>query len=84
MSAEINIAGIQIPQSDWDATPESVKAVVTVLNERLAYIEEQLNQNSQNSSRPPSSDGFSKAGKSKAEKKKKPRSSGSSSKGRKL
>ena len=53
MSAEINIAGIQIPQSDWDTTPESVKAVVTVLSERLAYIEEQLNQNSQNSSRPP-------------------------------
>jgi hypothetical protein len=43
MSAEINIAGIQIPQSDWDATPESVKAVVTVLSERLVYIEEQLN-----------------------------------------
>ena len=53
MSAEINIAGIQIPQSDWDATPERVKAVVTVLSERLAYIEEQLHQNSQNSSRPP-------------------------------
>ena len=64
MSAEINIAGIQIPQSDWDTTPDSVKAVVTVLSERLAYIEEQLNQNSQNSSRPPSSDGFSKPDKS--------------------
>ncbi|MDJ0573317.1 MAG: DUF6444 domain-containing protein [Pleurocapsa sp. MO_192.B19] len=35
------------------ATPESVKAVVVVLSERLAYIEEQLKQNSQNSSRPP-------------------------------
>ena len=79
MSAEINIAGIQIPQSDWDATPESVKAVVTVLSERLAYIEEQLNQNSQNSSRPPSSDGFSKADKSKAQKKKKPKKKPSSS-----
>ncbi len=88
MSAEINIAGIQIPQSDWDATPESVKAVVTVLSERLAYIEEQLNQNSQNSSRPPSSDGFSKLDKSKAQKKKKPKknfsSSASSHKTRKL
>lgn len=84
MSAEINIAGIQIPQSDWDATPESVKAVVTVLSERLAYIEEQLNQNSQNSSRPPSSDGFSKANKSKDQKKKKPRNSGSSPKARQL
>ena len=63
---------------------ESVKAVVTVLSERLAYIEEQLNQNSQNSSRPPSSDGFGKSDKSNAQKKKKlkkkPSSSGSSPK----
>ncbi len=71
MSAEINIAGIQIPQSDWDATPESVKVLVTVLSERLAYIEEQLKQNSQNSSRPPSSDGFVKPEKKKVEKQKK-------------
>ncbi|NES81981.1 MAG: hypothetical protein F6K63_20045 [Moorea sp. SIO1G6] len=48
MSVEINIPGIQIPLGDWDATPGSVKAVVTVLSERLAYIEEQLKQNSQN------------------------------------
>ena len=79
MSAEINIAGIRVPQSDWDATPESVKAVVTVLSERLAYIEEQLNQNSQNSSRPPSSDGFGKQDLSKAQKKKKPKKKPSSS-----
>ncbi len=79
MSAEIKIAGIQIRQSDWDATPESVKAVVTVLSERLAYIEEQLNQNSQNSSRPPSSDGLSKPDKSKTQKKKKPKKNSSSS-----
>lgn len=71
MDGEIEIVGIQIPQSDWDATPESVKAVVTVLSERLAYIEEQLKQNSQNSSRPPSSDGFVKPEKSKVQKKKK-------------
>lgn len=51
--------------ADWDATPESVKAVVTVLSERLAYIEEQLKQNSQNSSRPPSSDDFVKPEKKK-------------------
>lgn len=60
MSAKTTIAGIEIPQSDWDATPESVKAVVTVLSERLTHIEEQLQQNSRNSSRPPSSDGFGK------------------------
>ena len=43
MSSQIEIAGIkisQLDQLDWDATPESVKAVVTVLSERLAYIEE--------------------------------------------
>lgn len=58
MSSTITIAGIETPQTDWDATPESVKLLVTVLSERLAYIEEQLKQNSQNSSRPPSSDGL--------------------------
>ena len=71
MSTEIEIAGIQIAQSDWKATPESVKAVVTVLNERLGYIEEQLKQNCQNSSRPPSSDRLSNSGKSNDKKKKK-------------
>ena len=50
---------------------ESVKAVVIVLSERLAYIEEQLQQNSQNSSRPPSSDVFAKPEKSKVQKKRK-------------
>ena len=72
MSSEIEIVGIKIPQSDWDATPESVKAVVVVLSERLDYIEEQLKQNSQNSSRPPSKDDFSKPEKSRVKKKKKP------------
>ncbi len=67
----MDIAGIKIAVEDWNTTPESVKAVVTVLSERLAYIEEQLNQNSQNSSRPPSSDGFSKPEKSQSQKKKK-------------
>lgn len=46
MSAEMDIAGIKIAVADWNTTPESVKAVVTVLSERLASIEEQLNQNS--------------------------------------
>lgn len=73
MSAEIEIAGIQIPESDWNTTPDSVKGVVTVLSERLAYIEEQLNQNSQNSSRPPSSDGFGKQDLANNQKKKKPK-----------
>ena len=70
MSGEIEIAGIKIAQSDWNATPKSVQAVVTVLSERLATIEEQIKQNSQNSSRPPSSDGLRKPEKSKAKKEK--------------
>lgn len=86
MSTEIEIAGIQIPQSDWKATPESVKAVVIVLSERLGYIEEQLKQNSQNSSRPPSSDSLankpdkSKKSKNKKKPKSKPRNSSSGEK----
>lgn len=60
MSEPILIAGIEISQADWDATPASVRASVTVLSERLAHIEEQLNQNSSNSSRPPSSDTLNK------------------------
>ena len=52
---------------------ESVKGMVTVLSERLGYIEEQLQQNSQNSSRPPSSEGLGKPKSSKGQKQKKPK-----------
>ena len=38
MSTEMDIAGIKIAVADWNTTPESFKAVVTVLSERLAYI----------------------------------------------
>ena len=62
---EIEIGGEKIPQQDWEATPASVKQAlvnlaeqVKQLSERLATVEEKLNQNSSNSSRPPSSDGF--------------------------
>jgi hypothetical protein len=58
MREEIEIAGIKIPKADWDATPQSVQMLVRVLSERLAQLEEKLGQNSHNSSRPPSSDGF--------------------------
>lgn len=58
MCEEIEIAGIKIPKADWDATPLSVQMLVRVLSERLEQLEEKLGQNSQNSSRPPSSDGF--------------------------
>jgi transposase len=57
-----------IPAEEWAATPESVRQfVLTVmqaneqLRERIGKLEERLNQNSQNSSKPPSSDGPGKA-----------------------
>jgi len=73
--SEIEIGGIRLPRVDWEATPASVQAsVVTLsntiarqqeqlaqLNERIAQLEEQVRQTSQNSSRPPSSDGFAPA-----------------------
>ena len=73
MSEEIEIAGIKIPKADWDATPPSVQALVLVLSERLSQLEEKLNQNSQNSSKPPSSDGFSKPTKGKSQPKQRKR-----------
>ncbi len=80
--SEIEIGGIRLPRSDWEATPASVQALVATLlaiiaqqqeqidqlnqqlvtmGERLAHLEEQVRQSSQNSSRPPSSEGFGKA-----------------------
>ena len=66
MSEEIEIAGVKVPRADWEATPASIRALVLVLSERLkqqderlSQLEERLNQTSQNSSKPPSSDGFS-------------------------
>lgn len=67
MSEEIDIAGIKVAKADWAATPASIQALVVVLSERLQQqderirqLEERLNQNSKNSSKPPSSDGFGK------------------------
>ena len=73
MSEEIEIAGIKVPKADWEATPASIQAVVTVLSERLSHLEEKLNKNSQNSSKPPSTDGFGKPGKGKGKGKKQTR-----------
>jgi transposase len=39
MSDIITIAGIEIPKTDWEATPASVQAVVMVLSERLSHLE---------------------------------------------
>lgn len=54
MEEKITIGGVEIPRSDWEQTPVSVKAVVQSLSERLAEIEERLGLNSENSSIPPS------------------------------
>jgi transposase len=61
------IDGIEIDPADWAATPVSIQQLVVhlvaenqELKDRLSRIEEQLRQNSQNSSKPPSQDGFGK------------------------
>lgn len=66
MNSEQVPAGIAV--EDWVATPESVQRLVVVLLEtierlqqRITGLEERLNQNSGNSSRPPSSDPPGKA-----------------------
>jgi transposase len=80
MSQEIEIAGIKISQRDWDETPKSVQGLVRVLSERvihheerLSHLEERLNQNSQNSSKPSSKDGFGKQVKTQSLERKKPK-----------
>jgi len=67
MSQAPQIAGIEIDPIDWAATPVSIHQLVVDLvaenqeiKGRLSRIEEQLRQNSQNSSKPPSQDGFAK------------------------
>ena len=58
MREEREIAGVKVPQADWDATPASIQALVIVLSERLSQVEEKLTKNSRKSSKPPSMDGF--------------------------
>jgi transposase len=54
MQDEIPPPGIST--EDWAATPAAVRMLVTELLQRLASLEARLNQTSQNSSKPPSSD----------------------------
>jgi len=70
MSNEIEIAGIRVAKADWDATPASIQMLVRLLSERLLALEEKVNQNSQNSSKPPSTDGLGKRAKDKGKGKK--------------
>lgn len=71
---------IEIDLADWAATPVSIQQLVVHFvaeNEasktRLSQIEERLRQNSQNSSKPPSQDGFGKKAATPKAKSKKPR-----------
>jgi len=73
MSDEIEIAGIRVPRADWEATPASIQMLVQVLSERLLALEEKVNRSSQNSSKPPSTDGFGKRAKEKGTGKPPPR-----------
>ncbi len=66
----IQVGGYEVPKEDWESTPASVRELVMKLvkgneglrgkahrlEERVNEIEERLNQNSGNSSRPPSKD----------------------------
>jgi transposase len=61
------IEKIEICPEDWASTPVSIQQVIEhlvlenqALKARLSLIEEQLHQNSQNTSRPPSQDGYGK------------------------
>ena len=76
MSDEIEIAGIRVPRADWEATPASIQMLVRVLSERLLALEEKINQSSQNSSKPPSTDGFDTRVKAKGKGKKPLRAQG--------
>lgn len=74
------IAGIEINLEEWNATPLGIQQLVVYLVEenqglqtRVSRIEEQLRQNSQNSSKPPSQDGFGKTASTEKEKAQKKR-----------
>jgi len=79
MSEEIDLGGIKVLAVDWEATPESIKLVLMFLLEernntkqRIEELEEKLNKNSQNSSIPPSKNGFKAKADSKVKPKRKP------------
>ena len=44
------------PRSDWEQVPPSVQAFIVSLVQRIEVLEAKLSENSQNTSRPPSSD----------------------------
>ncbi len=76
----IQVGGYEVPKEDWESTPASVRELVMKLvkgneglrgkahrlEERVNEIEERLNQNSGNSSRPPSKDEPGKKGRKKS------------------
>jgi hypothetical protein len=79
MSEEMDIGGILVPAVDLEATPESIKLVLKFLLEernqmkqKIEELEEKLNKNSQNSSIPPSKNGFKAKAESNGKTKRKP------------
>ena len=76
MRQEIELEGVQFPEADWEATPESIKQAVRELvrqlnagkekleqlSQRVTELEEKQSKNSKNSSQPPSKDGFGAKG----------------------
>lgn len=53
---EFSPKDLGISEKDWQQTPPSVRVLVGILQKRVEKIEEQLNLNSDTSSKPPSSD----------------------------
>lgn len=70
MRKMFRVGSYEVPKEDWESTPASVRELmvkiakeneelrekVNKLEARLGQLEERLNQNSRNSSRPPSKD----------------------------
>ena len=62
----------EVPESDWEKTPSSVKGRMEEMKALIQELEEKLNRTSKNSSSPPSTDPLNvekKAEKKKSEKK---------------
>jgi len=79
MREESDLGGIKVPAADWEVTPESIKLVLQFLLEenkqlkqKIEELEERLNKNSQNSSLPPSKNGFGAKQERKVKAKRKP------------
>jgi len=55
-SSICHIYKTEIPETDWEQTPASVKGRMEEMRELIEELEEKLNRTSKNSSSPPSAD----------------------------